>query len=204
MLQELALKYTVMETKMEEMQKWTDKTKRKMNVLHWLNQQPSPIITYTIWANNIQILDEDITALMEENFTYAIIKILHRNLTQQDETNQLPIQCFNQKINVFYMYTKSSQEEEPYQWQPFTSDQFSTLLHKIRGNMIGKLREWYKKHKHAIINDDNMGVLYSKTVSKLMTINFNQDSPTLSKIKMAVYTHLKMDLKKLIEYEFEF
>ena len=76
--------------------------------------------------------------------------------------------------------------------------------------MIGKLREWYKKHKQAIINDDNMGVLYSKTVSKLMTINFNQDSQTLSKIKMAVYNHLKLDLKKhqsivesdLIEFHF--
>ena len=235
MLQELAFKYSVMETKMENMQKWTDKTKRKLNVLQWLNQQPAPIITYTIWANNIQLLDEDITTLMEENVTYTLIKIVQRNLINPDsnpnpnnpeseQTNQ-SIRCFNQKSNVFYIYTKSKQdrdkqdrdkqdgdkqdgdkqdENEPNQWQLFTTDQFSMLLHKIRGNMIGKLREWYKKHKQAIINDDNMGVLYSKTVSKLMTINFNQDSQTLSKIKMAVYNHLKLDLKKLIEYEFEF
>ena len=221
MLQELAFKYSVMETKMENMQKWTDKTKRKLNVLQWLNQQPAPIITYAIWANNIQLLDEDITTLMEENVTYTLIKIMLRNLTnpnpdpnlESEQTNQnQPIHCFNQKSNVFYIYTKSKQDgekqdgekQEENEWRLFTTDQFSMLLHKIRGNMIGKLREWYKKHKQAIINDDNMGVLYSKTVSKLMTINFNQDSQTLSKIKMAVYNHLKLDLKKLIEYEFEF
>jgi len=227
MLQELAFKCSVMETKMENMQKWTDKTKRKLNVLQWLNQQPVPIITYTIWANNIQLLDEDITTLMEENVTYTLIKIVLRNLinldskSESEQTNQnQPIRCFNQKSNVFYIYTKSKQdgdkqdgdkqdgdkqdENELNQWHLFTTDQFSMLLHKIRGTMIGKLREWYKKHKQSIINDDNMGVLYSKTVSKLMTINFNQDSQTLSKIKMATYNHLKLDLKKLIEYEFEF
>ena len=196
MLQELAYKYTLMETKMDEMQKWTAKTKQKLNVIQWLNSNIRPTITYDVLVNNLRVQESDI---MEENVTCSIINILQRHVCPpSSETSIEPIYCFNQKQNTFYIYTKQDQ------WQLFTNNQFSLLLHKIHTLILGKLREWYNRNKQSIVNDDSMGVLYSKTVSKIMSVNFNQDSTALNKIKSALYNHLKVDLKKLIEYDFEF
>ena len=199
MLQELAYKYTLMETKMDEMQKWTAKTKQKLNVIHWLNANIRPSITYDVWVSNLRVQESDI---MEENVTCSITNILHRHICPpSSETGIEPIYCFNQKQNTLYIYTKQQDQNE---WQLFTSNQISLLLHKIHAQMLGKLREWYNKNKQSIVNDDSMGVVYSKTVSKIMSVNFNQDSTALNKIKTALYNHLKVDLKKLIEYDFEF
>ena len=47
-VQELTLKMTKMEEKMEQMQKWVDKTKKKINVLEWLNWTNIKIVRLSV------------------------------------------------------------------------------------------------------------------------------------------------------------
>ena len=60
----------------------------------------------------------------------------------------------------------------------------------------------YKKIKSSNL-DDNFAILCNKTLVKLMTPEFNQES-VLSKIKGQMYLKMKTDMKALVEYEIEF
>ena len=43
-VQELTLKMMKMEEKMEEMQKWVEKKRRKLNIVSWLNSSVTPTV----------------------------------------------------------------------------------------------------------------------------------------------------------------
>jgi hypothetical protein len=66
------------------------------------------------------------------------------------------------------------------------------------------LCEWYKKNENRINQSEKMQLIYNKMVSKVVSVNFNQEyCQSLSKIKGNVYNYLKCDIKNMIEYEFE-
>jgi len=62
MILELALKYNKLEEKMELMSKWVDKTKKKINVLDWLNSSSNlkPELIFDDLADSISILESDL------------------------------------------------------------------------------------------------------------------------------------------------
>ena len=63
--------------------------------------------------------------------------------------------------------------------------------------------EWKKTKAKEIKESDNFAISCDKTLVKLMTPEFKQES-VLSKIKSMMYQKMKTDMKALVEYEFEF
>ena len=74
-LLEFATKYEHVEKKLHEMQRWTEKIKKKLDVKMWLNSNICPDITYSEWINKIVVTDGNITTLIEENFLQCICNI---------------------------------------------------------------------------------------------------------------------------------
>ena len=70
---------------MEQMQKWVDKTKKKINVLEWLNNSSNlkPTLLFDNLADNISILDSDIELLFNSDFYDVLNEIFIRNIFQK-------------------------------------------------------------------------------------------------------------------------
>ena len=81
-IQELSLKYDKLEAKMELMSKWIDKTKKKINVLDWLNSSSNlkPELIFDNLADNITILESDLDLLFNGNFDNILNEIFTRNI----------------------------------------------------------------------------------------------------------------------------
>ena len=206
-IQEMAFKQQKMEEKMEEMQKWIDKKKKKLNVVNWLNVQFTPTELFEARAKSIVVIQEDITTLIEQNFHQAVINILKRNLkTPKEGVVREPIACFSEKASVFYIYKETkneSEQESTSHWAKMTPEEFVYLLRFIHSKLLNALCNWRNFNAERIKYNDKFAELYNKTVIKLMGADFNQES-TLSKIRTPLYTLLKGDLKNMIEYDFEF
>lgn len=211
-IQEMALKQQKMEEKMEEMQKWIDKKKKKLNVLHWLNTQFAPTSTFEVRARSVVVIQEDITVLIEQNFAQTVANILKRNLNPpKDGFIKEPIACFSEKASVFYIYNQHIAEKEAdhedqkveNKWTKMTPDEFSYLLRVIHSKLLNALCTWRDLNNDRIKYNDKFAELYNKTVIKLMGADFNQEA-TLSKIRTPLYTYLKGDLKNMVEYDYEF
>ena len=195
-IQELGLKCQNMEIKMNEMQKWVDNKKKKLNVIQWLNLNSQPLINIKEWIQSIQINEEHITILFEQPLIQIILAIIETKIQESEkESIPIPIYCLTQKPNLFYCYEDN--------WVHFTSEYFSILLNNIHIKLVRTLTNWYDSNLDKINNNDKMQILYNKTMIKLMSVNFTQDVQILSKIKSELFQSLKTDFK-YIEFEFEY
>jgi hypothetical protein len=190
-VQELALKNNRLEEKMSQMEKWIETKKKRVNVIQWLNQHATPSITYTAWCQQIKITPQNLNHLFDNTISDTAIKIIQENLQEL-----LPIYAFDQKSNVFYIFVDGA-------WIEMTSVNLSNLLIKIQNRLLEEINLWRTNNAAQLHANDKMSDTYNKTIMKLMNINSVQDG-TVGKIKTGMYQMIKVDIKNMIEYEFEF
>ena len=102
-LLELGNKYNRLEEKVDELNKWVVKKKKKINVIDWLNTNITPEIKFENLIEKIKIIDDDIKYLFENNFIDTLNHIFSRNIYNLSES-EYPIFAFVQKTNIFYIY----------------------------------------------------------------------------------------------------
>jgi hypothetical protein len=73
----------------------------------------------------------------------------------------------------------------------------------VQNKLLIQLTKWKTENQRNFDEDSRLSEKFNKAVIKLMSISFTQDA-TLSKIKSSLYNYLKIDLKTIIEYDFEF
>lgn len=207
-VQELSIKYNKLENQLSEMQKWVEKKKKKINVVSWLNINMEPRIYFQDWIKTFVIKEQHFQFLMENTIVDCFQHILEEQLTAREtkeskeaeaesESNLYPIKCFSQKSNLFYIYTSDKE------WRQMMFEDFIHLFKQIQGQLLKALTAWKIKNKQYIEENDSISILCNKTIIKLMEISFTKDA-VFGKIKTNLYNYLKMDLKNLFEYEFEF
>jgi hypothetical protein len=200
-VQELSVKYINLQKKMDNIEKWIDKKKKKLNVQDWLNVNRIPTHSFLSWIHQLKIEENDIEYLQQNTIFQTIQKLWCR---LQSDSESLPIACFQQKVNLFYIYDKNVNENNNNNnWRQATTDDFLILLKKIQHTFITALCNWHQANLQEIKNNDSMSILYNTMIIKIMNISLIQDA-NYSKIHANLYNYLKIDLKSLIEYEFEF
>jgi len=183
-VQELSLKNSKLENKINQMEKWIDNKKKKINVTDWLKTNRKPLKIFSQWINNIQIAEENIEYLKDNTIFQAIQNIFQnfndQNVNDQNVNDQnvnkiaIPISCFCQKANLFYIYEKTNLNENS--WRQMKTDDFINLLQKIQHKFITALTLWRQKNIIEITNNDSMSILYNKMIIKIMNISLIQDT----------------------------
>jgi len=195
MIVELSQKYSRLEEKVDEINKWVVKKKKKINVLEWLNANINPTAIFDNIIERIKVDEQDIQSLFENSFYDVLNDIFSKNIYNFNE-NENPIFAFVQKPNVFYIYNSDKI------WVELSREILIKFLNKVHMKIFQAFND-YKKMKINNKFDDNFATLCDKTLVKLMTPEFKQES-VLSKIKSLMYLKMKTDMKALVEYEFEF
>jgi hypothetical protein len=202
MLLELGEKYFHLEEKVNEMNKLVSKKKKKINVLDWLNMNIKPEITFDKFYENISVVQTDIDYIFNnssiDTFDEIFSKTIYININDE---NYYPIVTFEQKSGLFYIYDKINENEAC--WFELKRETFITFLNKIHKKLFKQLLEWKKNNIQKITNDDKYAIEYDKSMVKLMGTDFNKDA-TFNKIKGLMYNKMKIDMKNMVEYEFEF
>lgn len=198
-IQELAMKCSRMEEKMDIMQKWVDQKKKKINVIEWLMTNRECDIIFTDWVKKIYVDEGDITSLMEKSFVETAINTLKNNI-KKSEDESLPIACFAEKTNKLYIYDKCG---DTFQWMKLTSDGFASIVRQIHSKYLKQMCEWRDANRSLMDGSDKVGDVYNKAMLKVMGFDFSKEN-NLSKIRAPLYTWLKVEIKEIFEYEFSF
>jgi hypothetical protein len=198
MLLELGCKYNRLEEKVNEMNKYIVKKKKKINVLEWLNMNVKPECVFDNLHEQINVSDEDIKYLFENSFMDMLNILFSKTIYVDDETNKV-IFAFVQKSGLFYIYEKMHEKNE---WIQLSRDKLILFLNRCHKKIFRALIEWKKSNLSKIMEDDKCAMEYDKTNAKLMSVDFKQEN-TLNKVKTMMYNQMKTDMKNLIEYEFE-
>lgn len=196
-LLELGLKFNRLEEKVDELNKWVIKKKKKINVIDWLNANIIPTTKFDILIEKIIIIQDDVKYLLENSFADTLNQIFSRNIYNLSE-NEYPIFAFVQKSNTFYIY-----EDENMKWHELSKENLIKFLNRVHMKLLRVYGEYKKENASKIEDDESFSILCDKTSLKMMSVDFRQES-ILGKIKTNMYTKMKTDMKGLVEYEFEF
>ena len=198
MLLELGYKYSKLEEKMDEVNKFVIKKKKKINVLEWLNSNIIPSLVFENLIEQIKIIDSDIEFLLENNFLETINVVLSRFLYfREEESDFIPLFAFVQKLNIFYAFVEGGV------WMELPKDKLCLFLMRVQMKISKAFHEWKKQRATQIRDDESFAILCDKTLIKIMGNEFKQDS-TFGKMRASIYNKMKTDMKAMIEYEFEF
>jgi hypothetical protein len=198
MLLELGCKYNRLEEKVNEMNKYIVKKKKKINVLEWLNMNVKSELVFDKLHEEINVSEEDIRYLFENSFMDMLNILFNKTIYIFEEPNKA-IFAFVQKSGSFYIYEKMHEKNE---WNQLSIDKLILFLNRCHKKIFRSLVEWKNNNLKKIMEDDKCAMEYDRTMSKLMSIDFKQDT-TLNKVKTMMYNQMKTDMKNLIEYEFE-
>jgi len=196
-LLELGLKFNKLEEKVDELNKWVVKKKKKINVIEWLNANISPDIKFDSLIEKIIITQDDVKCLFENSFADTLNQIFSRNIYNLSE-NEYPIFAFIQKSNTFYIY-----EDDQSKWNELSREKLIKFLNRVHMKLLRLYIEYKKENAEKIRDDESFSILCDKTSVKIMNVDFRQDA-ILGKIKTNMYSRMKTDMKGLVEYEFEF
>ena len=207
MLLELGKKYNTLEEKVDEINKWVVKKKKKINVVEWLNTNIQPAIVFGTLHEKIVFNDDDIIYLLNNSFNDTLNEIFSRNIYNVIDS-EYPIFAFVQKANIFYVYDENNENnennEKKMEWQQLTMEKLIKFLNRVHINLAKYFSDWKKKqNSESLHRDDRFDIICDKTLVKIMSVEFKQDS-VLGKIKSSMYSRMKTDMKALVEYEFEF
>ena len=199
MLLELGYKYSKLEEKMDEVNKFVIKKKKKINVLEWLNSNIVPSLVFENLIDKIKIIDSDIDFLLENNFLETINVVLSRFLYLESdlESDFIPLFAFVQKTNIFYAFVEGGG------WMELPKDKLCLFLMRVQMKISKAFHEWKKQRTTRIRDEESFAILCDKTVIKIMGNEFKQDS-TFGKMRSYMYNKMKTDMKAMVEYEFEF
>ena len=199
MLLELGQKYNRIEEKIEEINKWVVKKKKKINMIEWLNTNITPIIVFDKLFDKISITEEDIKFLLQNSVHDTFNEIFSRTIYNVSETEN-PIFAFIQKVNVFYIYDLIDGIGT---WIELPREGLIKFLNKVHKKVVKVFYDWKLKHSNEVKQSDTFALMCDKTLVKLMSVDFKVEG-TLNKIRNLMYSHMKTDMKALVEYEFEF
>jgi len=219
MVQMLTIKMTRMEVEMLELKRWVNKKKRKINALQWLNTNMKNVsCTFEEWTKNLNVEQEDFIYLLENkelNISRTIQRIFENNIVEIEEndndneepdttttTASIPLKCFTEKQNMFYIYTTTNEIPEDKCWKQMDTKEALFLLKIIQQKLMTSLINWKATNQHNIDENDALSAVFNKAVFKLVDLNLTENTLTLATIKKNLYNYIKTDFHSMIEYEF--
>jgi hypothetical protein len=199
MIVELSLKYKILEEKMERAQIWIDKKKKKINVVDWLNDNIIPEYNFIeLSENKIQVEDEDIEFLLQNTFIDTFLQVLIKQMgVFKINDNNSPIKSFIQNHNKIYILNEDKRFEE------LSREKLVVFCKKIHFKIVKELTEWKKRKGDSVDECEKMSIKYNNAILKVMGVDFKQEA-TIGKYKTLLFNRFKLDMKSIVEYEFQF
>jgi hypothetical protein len=193
-----------LEEKVENMNKFIVKTKKRMNIIEWLNINIKPDIVFERLIDKIVVTENDINYLFKntvhDTFNYIFDKTLY--VFKKDD-NSNPLFAFIQKPNVLYVYLDQENPETlTCEWQELNKNNIIEFLYKIHSKILIQLYDWKQKRKTELKHNEHLLIDYDKTMLKLMSVDFKKDA-TFTKFRSIIYQNMKTDFKGLVEYDGE-
>ena len=104
LVMEMGKKMSVMEQRINEMDKWVKMRKQKVNIIEWLNQQYTPCLLFDKWIENINITDKHVTLLKNTGLLETIIEIFRENISTNE--HEIAVRGFDRGNYALYIFTK--------------------------------------------------------------------------------------------------
>ena len=186
-LQKLVLENENLHKKITELEKLTNKEKKRVSLVDWLDVNKTPTIDFVDWVKNIAVTQCDFHRILTVNIVNVIMDIIKNNL----ETKDIPICSFDQKLKTIFIYTQKS-------WRIVEKGEFYRFIDNIIRKLTSQLNQWMQRIELQLQTNEEKFHMYTKKI-------YSVDTEEVSRrIHLRLYNHIKYNLRNIVEYEFTF
>jgi hypothetical protein len=186
-LQKLVLENEKLHKKITQLEKLTNKEKKRVSLVDWLDTNKTPTIDFADWVKNIAVTQCDFHRILTVNIVHLIMDIIKNNL----ETKDIPICSFDQKLKTIFIYTQKS-------WRIVEKGEFYRFIDNIIRKLTSQLNQWMQRIELQLQTNEEKFHMYTKKIYSIDT------EEVARRIHLRLYNHLKYNLRNIVEYEFTF
>lgn len=147
LLQHLSLKCQTLSEEVDKLKKISLTTVKKTTENKLLNLKPS--VTFESWFKSLRANHDCITEVLIMNLTDGIIKCVKQLI--DDENSTLPIQSFQDKPGVLYIYEEDN-ETQLCKWVVCTNDKIQHMVDLTRHEIVKFYCGW--KETQPVVDTD--------------------------------------------------
>jgi len=181
----------------DELKRWVQTKKRKINILEWINEKMQsnptqiPEKNYKEYISDIVITRKDLEIVFKSDLINGIQEILEKHFSSSEI---LPFKSFDQKDNTIYVYTENSK------WELLLTEDFNKRIFQISKQLLTEFQKWKEENEYQLYTD-NFSTICIQNMKKVIGGDVSLDKQQ-SKIHRNLYKYLKKNLQNTIEYEF--
>ena len=163
------------------------KEKRKIDVLDWLNKNRESV-TFERFISGIELCNKELEIIYEVGIIDGIIEIINQKLKQM---NEKPLICFERKS--YNLYVKDING-----WVLMKDKDFKKYMCYFQKQILKLFRE---NNPITSLKSDKEHNMYNKRLMKICVENFSTKVKT---IRNEIYRINKINIDKIIKYDFVF
>ena len=176
-----------------ELKNWVQIKKEKVRVIDWLNENYILNQNFSEFLSHIEISSSDLKIIFNSNFINGASEIL-QNIINQHKTSgfDLPLKSFDQKDNLIYVFKEK--------WEILSQEDFEKIFDFISKGILREFKKWQEENNYQLYAEDFSSV-YIDNLKKIMGGGDSLDKQKKI-IHKNLYKYLKINLQKIIKYEF--
>jgi hypothetical protein len=217
---EMKAKQAQLERKVEELSKWVETKKRKLDVLDWLKtHRPTLLLTFPAWVATLEarVQRKHLELIFAHDYINGVRMIVWELLpgmavadgaeaaavagaaavgAAAGASDQRPITAFNVNDNILYIYSATEQ------WEIMSDELFSTLTKAIYRGILDQLILWQRENRWRMHQDDFTPV-YAANIKKVTGGSLSYAYMN-GRIRRDLYNLLKVNVHTITEVELSF
>lgn len=194
-IMELTTKMSKMEKQLQELAKWTDAKKRKINIVDWLNENPMASEEkpkpWEEFLTGLTVERRHLEQLFQTDYPSAFAQVLQDHLPLHNDTTT--IKAFEQKNNMLFVYSNNL-------WLLMSEQLLKNLVYTVDKKLLAEFVRWQQENT-VNMEQDEFAVKYALNVKKIMGGSLSREQ-IHSRVKIDLYKYLKVNIKSVTEYEF--
>lgn len=187
LLQELAIKVKTQEKEINILKRQSKKTTENLSLIDWLEKNEKNKNDWEDYLKNININLNLLNYIFTLGFINGTVSIIKETLN----INGNCLKCFEQKKNTLFIFKNSK-------WKIMNSNEFEELLNKVNSLVMKQFKVWQNLNEKMIFDNSNK---YQEYVQKIVGEGISKEIME-KQIKIKLYNTLKLNLKRIIEFEF--
>tara|TARA_Y100000389_G_scaffold69001_1_gene65577 strand:+ start:30420 stop:31205 length:786 start_codon:yes stop_codon:yes gene_type:complete len=193
----LTSKYEKLQNDYDELKKFTNISKNKLNIIDYLNTNFScREFDFTDFCNYIssQFNHYNLELVFKNDYVLGVSQIIIDFIEKIKLQNKyhLPLYAFNHRNGILYIYDNTN-----FSWTQMTEKYLNILIKEINKKLLSLFLIWKNNNENQFI-DDQFSEIYVLNMKKVIGNNFDNRNKDIM-IKNNIYKHIKNPIKNLFE-----
>ena len=203
-------KFDKLESDYNELKKYANITKNKIDVIEYLNVNfDYGDFDFVKFLNSIQITETELQIIFDHDYINGIYQIITNHIEKHQYNINTPIKAFNTKEGVLYIClnttettetTETTDSDPGHKWVIMDDDHIKSVMKYFNKSLSSLFLNWQEVNKKKFGPDD-FTPIYVKNMKRVFAINYEKKNMN-AMLKNKLYKHLKINLRNFVSHDF--